>query len=768
MLENKSPQRLRIEIFGAIQGVGFRPFVYQCAIKRNLKGWVCNASSGVLIEVEGTRSALDEFLCDISCQKPSMAVIHSLKTVFLDALGYTEFEIKKSQGHTQKTTLIMPDLATCPHCLTEIFDRANRRFAYPFTNCTHCGPRYSIMNNIPYDRVFTSMQKFDMCDDCRAEFELPADRRFHAQPNACRQCGPQLELWDADGDVLAGQESALNEAVKAISAGKIVAVKGLGGFHLMVAANNAQALERLRVRKHREEKPFAVMFPSMEKVKQACWVEDIEEHWLLSPESPIVLLKKRKETIAQFVDERVAINNPYLGVMLPYTPLHHLLMQAFNLVVVATSANISDEPMCIDENEALVRLKGIADVFLVHNRPIVRPVDDSIVRVMGGRMMVLRRARGFAPLPVHLQKELPCVLAVGGHLKDTIALSIKDNVFISQHIGDLETSASLSAFENAMTSFQLFYDSTIEKLACDLHPEYLSTKTIAKMSLPTIAVQHHHAHIVSCMVENDLDGEVLGIAWDGTGYGADHTIWGGEFLKTTLSDYERVAHIACFPLPGGEKAVKEPRRSALGLLYACFGKDCFSFVDLPTLQAFSKQELDAIETMLVNDVNTPLTSSVGRLFDAVSSLLGLQQMINFEGQAAMQLEFAAEENLCEEFYDFDLGRKGDAGKCWVIGVKAMVGGVIADIRAKKEVGVIAAKFHNTLCEIVVALAKKCGLERVVLSGGCFQNKRLTEMIIFRLEVVGFKVYWHQSVPPNDGGLSLGQIVIAGSKNKKDE
>jgi hydrogenase maturation protein HypF len=833
-------QRLRVVIRGAVQGVGFRPFVYRLATEMALPGWVINSSQGVFIEVEGASAQLDEFLRRVEHEKPPRSFIQSLESSFLDPLGFTGFEIRHSEETGVKTALVLPDMATCPDCLHDVSDPTNRRYQYPFTNCTNCGPRYSIIEALPYDRPNTSMKAFALCDDCRAEYENPLDRRFHAQPNACPKCGPHLELWDREGRVLATHHDALLQAAEAIRRGQLVAMKGLGGFHLVVDARNETSVRRLRQRKHREEKPLALMAPGLESVKELCLVSAQEERLLISPESPIVLLQRRSAGVKPApTNDQVAPTalapsvapppNPSLGVMLPYTPLHHLLMRELGFPIVATSGNLSDEPICIDEHEALERLRDIADIFLVHNRPIVRHVDDSIVRVVLGREMVQRRARGYAPLPVMVKQDegrktedgpeqkpgfltqspisnpqsppstsivnrQSSILAVGAHLKNSVAITVGQNVFISQHIGDLETPQAFDAFRRVIADLSKLYDFHPTAIACDLHPDYISTHYARELAaqtdppLPVIAVQHHFAHVASCMAENDITGRALGVSWDGTGYGADGTIWGGEFLLTeSPGTFTRVGHLRTFRLPGGDKAVREPRRIALGLLYELFGDATFTKTNLPPLIDTTNAERSIIRQMLRQKLNAPVTSSAGRLFDAVAALIGLRQRVNFEGQAAMDLEFAAEAAPTEEIYDFridDLRLTTNPAlessivnhqssmtvspespipnpqSPLIIDWQPLILAIIEDAQRGVASGEIAAKFHNTLAQIIVKMAEQVGEERVVLSGGVFQNKYLLERAVRQLQAAGFHPYWHQRVPSNDGGIALGQAVVA--------
>lgn len=803
-------ERVKVILRGAVQGVGFRPFVYRLATEMNLAGWVLNSAQGLFIEAEGVRAALEEFLLRLEKEKPPAAVVHSLEFSFLDPRGYAHFEIRQSEESGKKTAVIMPDIATCPDCLREIFDPRDRRYLYPFTNCTNCGPRFTIIEALPYDRPNTVMKKFAMCLACQDEYDDPRDRRFHAQPNACPHCGPHLELWQANGKVLAKNHEALQQSANVVREGKILALKGIGGFLLMVDAGNDEAVMRLRARKQREEKPFAVMYPSLNAVKADCHVSALEERLLLSPESPIVLLV-RNFTIHD-PQSVIAPHNPYLGVMLPYSPLHHLLLRELGFPVVATSGNLSDEPICIDEHEALARLGAIADAFLVHDRPIVRHVDDSVTRVMLGRELILRRSRGYAPLPIHLNEMLPNILAVGAHLKNTIALSVASDVFLSQHIGDLETKEAHTAFQKVIADFQRLYESTPEAVVCDLHPDYLSTQHAHALKIPVIAVQHHYAHVAACMAENELQPPALGVSWDGAGFGLDGTIWGSEFLHVKNKSFERVAHFRSFKLPGGEAAIKQPRRAALGVLYEIFGTAVFERDDLIPLESFSRSELRLLQQMLEKDLNTPVTTSAGRLFDAVAALTGLRQHTAFEGQAAMELEFAIGEACTDEIYSFwiddlgfrnaefgmrnddrgmrnadlgfqnaDFGMRNDESKAIlkprsaipnpqpaiptpqspiVVDWQPMILEIMQDTQRGQAVGLISAKFHNTLVEMIIAVARAVREQKIVLSGGCFQNKYLTERAVGRLREEGFKPYWHQRVPPNDGGIALGQVMAA--------
>ena len=683
------------------------------------------------------------------------AVVQATESSRVSPEGSTGFEIYPSSDCVEKTAALLPDLATCPACVADIFDANNRRYRYPFTNCTNCGPRFSIIAALPYDRAATTMHRFAMCEACAHEYQDPSDRRFHAQPNACPACGPRLGLWNRDGVEIARTHQALVAAADAIRDGRIVAVKGLGGFHLMVDARNECAVQALRVRKRREEKPFALMAPSFEQTQEYCSASHVERRLLRSPECPIVLLPRLPGENG--IAASVAPGNPTLGVMLPGTPLHHLLLCELGFPVVATSGNLSEEPICTDEHDAVARLGEIADLFLVHDRPILRHMDDSVVREVCGRELVLRRARGFAPLPVQpleMHGKLGPVLAVGGHQKNTIAAAVGAQVFISQHIGDLETEGSYQAFQAVIGAFQSLYDFTPKTIACDLHPDYLSTQYAERSGLPLVRVQHHHAHVLACMAENQLRPPVLGIAWDGSGMGTDGTVWGGEILHVTHAGFRRVAHLRPFLLPGNAKAVREPRRVALAILYEIFGDRAFT-LDIPALRAFTPAELGPLQAMLHQRLNTPTTTSVGRLFDAFASLLNLRQVASFEGQAAMELEFALTGAKEDTSYPYVVRTQGDTlWLDWEPAVRAVLAQPAVDS------AIASARFHNTLVDMAVDVATRMGERNVVLSGGCFQNRTLTERMVSRLLGAGYRPYWHQRVPPNDGGIALGQIMAA--------
>jgi len=746
-----------------VQGVGFRPFVYNAANERGLVGWVLNETDTVRIEVQGEPAALDVFLHALRQAHPPQARIDSLdiREMPCEDGTATAFQIRTSTGTSAPRPTIPADLATCAQCLAEISNPAERRYAYPFTNCTNCGPRWSIIEQLPYDRPRTSMARFAMCPACQAEYDNPADRRFHAQPIACPRCGPMVRLLDPTGREMAAGQDALAGALGALLAGRIVALKGLGGFQLLVDATNAAAVARLRERKRRPDRPLALLLPSLEEVRRRCRVSAEEARLLCAPEAPILLLRRRSDRdAANDVTEGIAPGNPYLGVMLPYTPLHHLLSAALQRPLVCTSGNLAEEPMAITGADALQRLGPMADVLLVHNRPIVRPVDDSIVRIGPDGPQVLRRARGYAPLPIDLGFQAPTILAVGGHLKNTVALSLGRQVVLSQHIGDLDNVLSVEVFRRAIDDLLAFFRVQPEAVACDLHPDYASSRhaeaLAARWDVPLMRVQHHHAHAAACIAEHRLEGPVLGLTWDGTGYGGDGTVWGGEALVCEGARSTRVAHLRTFALPGGDRAVREPRRSALGVLYEIFGQRAAGYIG----RWFTEDELPTLLSMLGHAVHAPRTSSMGRLFDAVAAICGLFETISFEGQAAMALEYAV--YPCEDdAYPLPLLDDEPLVADW----EPLIRAVLADRAAGESVGHISARFHSALAELAATIARCSGCSQVVLSGGCFQNALLTERVRLRLLESGFNVYTHRAVPPGDGGIALGQVLLAARRMK---
>jgi len=758
---NLAVERLAISVKGVVQGVGFRPFVYQLAHSHHLSGWVTNTSGEVRIEVEGPRTNVDAFLLEMEKKTPPQAHITGVMSTRLEPCGYQDFEIKESLAEPGKYQLISPDLATCPECRAEIFDPADRRYRYPFTNCTNCGPRFTIIEDIPYDRPLTTMKIFPMCPDCRKEYEDPSNRRFHAQPNACPVCGPRLRLVDSAGRQLESQD-VIGDAGEYLKEGKIIAIRGLGGFLLACDATNELAVAELRQRKHRPAKPLAVMMEDMGEVETRCGVSPDEKDLLNSSAgAPIVLLKMKDCTD---IAPSVAPGLKYLGVMLPYTPLHHLLMSEVNRPLVMTSGNMSEEPIARDNKEALSRLGNIADYFILHNRDIFSRYDDSVTMFEAGSKRMLRRARGFAPSPVRLTSPAPQMLGVGAQEKNTFCLTRDDNAFISQHIGDMENEETFEHFEKTLDLYKTMFRVEPQLIACDMHPEYFATKwaevEASRSGLPVIKVQHHHAHVASCLAENGIDEKVIGVALDGTGFGADGKIWGGEFLVADTTDYERMAHLEYLPLAGGEAAIKKPYRVTAGYLYRLFDDQGLT-IATRCLRDVEGAEFGLIKQLVDRGLNSPVTSSAGRLFDAVSSLLGICREIKYEAQAAIELEMAAEGVETRASYPFNL--ETDSGHK-VIRLSRLFEGLIADIDAGIPVPEIAARFHNAIVDIIIRtcdiIRSERRLTKVALSGGCFMNRRLLRLSIERLSARGFEVYAHREVPTNDGGISLGQVAVA--------
>jgi hydrogenase maturation protein HypF len=745
----------RLQVNGIVQGVGFRPFVYQLALRLGLKGEVANTSSGVSIHIEGPADRLRAFETELAGKAPPLS--HIVEVISRPEIikSFSDFRITASRGGAAMATLISPDAAMCADCLREMFDPADRRYRYPFTNCTNCGPRYTIIDDIPYDRPKTSMRHFTMCAACQAEYDDPLDRRFHAQPNACPVCGPRVGLWDARRKEM-GSGDPIAAAAELIRQGKIVAVKGLGGFHLAADALNAAAVARLRQRKLREEKPFAVMSPDLDAIRAYAVVEPEDEKLLRSMQRPIVLLRKKEPGR---LAEEVAPRNPYVGAMLPYTPLHHLLLRQGFEALVMTSGNLSEEPIAIDNDDAFDRLAGIADYFLVHDRDIYLRSDDSVVRRAAGDTRFLRRSRGYVPVPVFLKHALPPILACGAELKSTVCIVKGDQAFISQHIGDLENLSTYEFFQKTVAHLQRILGVRPEVIACDLHPDYLSTRWAEEQeAIPKVRVQHHHAHIVSGMAEHRLEGAVIGVACDGTGYGPDGTVWGGEVLVADAGGFERAAHLACVPMPGSAAAIREPWRMAVSYLQDAFGAGLWG-LNLPVLREAGPDKVQLMLEMAVKRLNSPLTSSLGRLFDGVAAIAGLRSRVTYEGQAAMELEMAAAEET-GSVYDYAWE---EGAPCRILPAP-IIRGVAADVGKGLGVPAISAKFHNTLVrmfsDLCESIRRQRGLDRVVLSGGVFQNARLLTGLIPALASRGFEVYSHRLVPANDGGIALGQALIA--------
>ncbi len=754
----------RIEISGTVQGVGFRPWVYRLARSAGLSGSVRNDSRGVTIEAFGPAASIEDFVRRLEAAPPPAASIRALTSAAIPVVETPRgFSIVASARAAGRQVSIPPDLATCDDCRREIFDPADRRYRYPFTNCTNCGPRFTIVLDLPYDRPSTTMARFEMCPACRREYEDPGDRRFHAQPNACPDCGPRLELRDADASLEARDDNALRAATRALGRGRIVAVKGLGGFHLMVDARDQAAVERLRRRKHRPGKPLAVMAPDVDAVGRLCFASAPAIAALTSPQAPIALLQR---LAGAGLAPAVCADSPYCGVMLPATPLHHLLLADCGFPLVATSGNLSDEPIAIDNDEALDRLGGVADLFLLHDRPIARHADDSIVWLPDAEPRALRRARGFAPGAIELDRELPAVLALGAHLKNTVALGHGRRVFLSQHIGDMETPQAVAAFERVIADLQRMLGVTADTLAHDLHPDYVSTgwaRRAAETGLDAVAVQHHHAHLAACLADNGEPGPALGVIWDGTGYGPDQTIWGGEFLLGDAAGCDRVAHLRPFLLPGGEAAVREPRRVALALLWQLLGAEALERDELAPIAHLPAKTRPILGRMLERAVSSPATTSAGRLFDGVASLLGLRHEVSFEGQAAMALEAVADPSVADA-YPLPVVD----GPPLVLDWRPTVEALLAERKRGIHVAVAAARFHNALAAGATEVASRIGVEKVALSGGCFQNCLLTDRLAGGLAAAGLRPLLHRQVPPNDGGISFGQVAVAAARRERTE
>jgi hydrogenase maturation protein HypF len=759
--------RRRICLRGIVQGVGFRPFVFTLAENIGIRGFILNSSSGVTIEAEGPAAAMDEFVRSLH-HPPPLAHIEEVTTADLYPLGDEVFEIKESLQTDGEFALISPDVATCDDCLRDIDDPENRRFGYPFTNCTNCGPRYTIIQDIPYDRPMTTMSGFRMCADCEAEYHDPANRRFHAQPNACPVCGPAVALaksgttFPAKDAYASGQKSSeiFREARRLLSDGAIVAIKGLGGFQLACDAANEATVRELRRRKKRSDKPFALMARDIADVEKLCVVSDADRELLLGPQRPIVILKRRAD--AKVAADLAPGNNTF-GVMLAYTPLHCLIFadrpgdpSEFTALVM-TSGNISDEPIVTSNEEAWQRLGKIADWFLLHNRGIYMRVDEAVARTFERRPRVLRRSRAYAPYPFDLGSDCTELLACGAELKNTFCLTKGHYAILSQHIGDLENYETLEFFKETLANLKKLFRVEPQAVAHDLHPRYMSSRFAAELSLPKIAVQHHHAHVASCMADNRIRDKVIGIAFDGTGYGTDGQIWGGEVLLADFRNFERRAHLRYIPLPGGDAAVRQTWRSGLSWLRESFGTQLPT--DISLFQKTPAREIELVSRMITRGINTVRTSSCGRLFDAVASIIGLRHEVTFEGQAAIELEIAAQAGI-EGVYSFDI----DSSEPAQIDMRPAIREIMRDVQNNQPMGVIAARFHNTIAAMIAEMCQRIRasekLNRVCLTGGTFQNLYLLEHAVTLLRKLRFEVFIHSAVPPNDGGIALGQAVIA--------
>jgi len=775
-----------ISVRGIVQGVGFRPFVYGLAVKHRLKGWVYNTSEDVRIEVEGAAEAIKQFEREIETKAPPLAYIENVTIEYHPPHRYKNFEIRHSQAQEGKYQLISPDVATCQACLGELLNPEDRRYRYPFTNCTNCGPRFTIIENMPYDRPKTTMRYFQMCPQCQAEYDNPLDRRFHAQPNACPKCGPQVQLVDNQGNLVT-ESNPIAAASQLLKEGKVVAIKGLGGFLLACDATDDNTVKILRQRKKRPSKPLAIMVSTVEEAKRHCHVSPEEENLLTSPQSPIVLMRWRK---GSSVSRKVAPNLRFLGIMLPYTPLHHILLRDTGLPLVMTSGNLSEEPIARDNYEALRRLSGIADYFLIHNRDIYSRYDDSVAIVERGTSQLIRRARSYAPYPIRLPFKTRQVLGCGAEEKNTFCLTKDNYAFLSQHIGDMENMETLEHFDSTISLYKRLFNIEPEIVAHDFHPDYLATKyarELGESGMKLVPVQHHHAHIASCLADNGVDFQVIGVAFDGTGMGADGNIWGGEFLVADYRNYKRVGHLEYLPLPGGDAAIKRPRRTAIGYILTLLGENALNAViaseakqsQLASNGQVGEVEIEVIKRQIERKINSPLTSSMGRLFDAISALLGIRGEIDYEGQAAVELEMDAyssviarpvpsgarelDEAICDAQESYPYHIVEDEG-IRVVHLRDLLSAVIEDLHQGISKGRISVKFHNTVArminEMCHLIADETGITKVALSGGVFQNRLLLRKTVSLLESSGFQVFTHRQVPCNDGGISLGQAVIA--------
>ena len=761
-------RKARVHITGIVQGVGFRPFVYGLAVRYDLKGWVRNSSAGVDIEIDGAIEILQAFIEVLKTELPPLARVDSLDISFVDPGLFTTFEIIDSETVEGAFQPISPDVCICPDCLQELLNPEDRRYHYPFINCTNCGPRFTIITDIPYDRPNTTMAPFEMCPDCAKEYRDPLNRRFHAQPVACPLCGPHVWL-ESDDDaeknlILAEGDTAIIKAQQLLKQGKIIAIKGLGGFHLACDATNEEAVSELRQRKLRVDKPFALIMPDLITIREYCIVGDAERDLLESRQRPIVLLEKK---LGSRIAASVAPNQLTLGVMLPYTPLHYLLVTGDDQVakvLVMTSGNLSEEPIVTDNDEARKSLAGLADAFLMNNRDIYTRCDDSVVRVNENKIYPLRRSRGYAPDSLRLPLDGPSTLATGGELKNTFCITRESYAFLSHHIGDMENYETLRSFEEGIYRFERLFRIQPEVISYDLHPNYLSTRYAQERAerdnLPAFGIQHHHAHIAACMADNGLRGDhpVIGVAFDGTGYGSDGAIWGGEFLLADYSSYQRRYHLAYFPLPGGDAAIKRPGRTALALLWA-LGVEWEP--NLAPWAGMSAKERDVLHVQLERGLNTLQTSSIGRLFDAAAALAGIRQEVNYEAQAA--IEFETQLNQTEsEAYRFEI--QDDT-----IGVRLAISDLLKDVRRGVATPVISARFHNGMAmmvrDVCDQIRAESGANEVALSGGVWQNMALLKRTIDELRKASFTVYIHRQIPTNDGGLSLGQAVIGATLYK---
>ncbi|MEA2083315.1 MAG: carbamoyltransferase HypF [Thermodesulfobacteriota bacterium] len=748
--------RLKATVHGVVQGVGFRPFIYNLAREKELCGYVSNTSAGVDIEVEGEPEQIDRFFKEIEAAALPLARIRSIQKTPLNPFNYQNFAIRKSISLSHGASLIPPDICVCEDCLREMLDPGDRRYGYPFINCTNCGPRYTIISDMPYDRRHTCMKDFMMCGDCLKEYNDPSGRRFHAQPNACPACGPRISLCDGEFKPVETRDP-ISKSGQLLKEGHILAIKGLGGFHLSVDAENNEAVIKLRSRKHREEKPLALMSYDLTQIRKYAHVGPAEEALLTSSERPIVILKKKEPNS---ISPEISPRNKNFGVMLPYTPVHYLLLNTGLPALVMTSGNPAGEPIAIGNDEAFERLGHVADYFLIHDRDIYVRSDDSIAQKISGRTRLIRRSRGYVPEPISLKKKFPQILACGAESKNTVCLTKGKYAFVSRHIGDLRSLESCRFFQMTIQHLKKIFDIAPVTIAYDLHPDYLSTLyALEQTDMKKIGVQHHHAHIVSCMTEHGIDGPVIGLAFDGAGYGTDGRIWGGEALLAHAGHFTRTAHLEYVHMPGGAAAVKEPWRMAVSYLRHTFGDGLWD-LDLPLFRNMGEKKIEIILKMMEKGINCPETSSLGRLFDGIAAILGIRYQAAYEGQAAVELEMAIKE-AGEDSYPYEWQKEKQSH---LISLAPIIRGVVNDIRQGKRISSISHRFHLTLirlfADLCTQLGQETGVDRVVLSGGVFQNKTLLTGLEEALKKKGFCVFSHARVPANDGGISLGQAAIS--------
>lgn len=746
---------VQVQVTGIVQGVGFRPFIYKKACEYGLGGNVFNTVEGVTIRVSGESDMLDLLADSIEKEAPPAAVIDKITVSAIPPFESGRFEITGSEASGEREVLVSPDLGTCDECVSELFDQVDRRYGYPFINCTNCGPRFTIIERTPYDREYTSMAPFQMCGDCRSEYEDPSSRRFHAQPNACSRCGPRLKLVTREGDEVPGDPVSVTAGL--LSGGEIVAIKGLGGFHLACDATSDEVVRELRLRKNRYGKPLAVMVRDIEQAMEYCSVSEKEKALMLSPRRPVVLVEEKE---GSKLSRQVAAGLRHQGLFSPYTPLHHLLMHKLDVPLIMTSGNISGEPIATADEEAQIRLGGIADYFLMNNREILVRYDDSVTRIFRGGDYPVRRSRGYAPYPLSVSPPAPVeVLALGPELKNTFCLLRENKAFVGQHIGDMDNALAVDHFEEALETMIRLFSLKPEVVCCDLHPEYVTTQMASDYGLPVVGVQHHHAHIASCMADNGAHGSVIGVAWDGTGYGEDGTVWGGEFLLCDGADYRRLAHLYNYMMPGSDLCIYRIYRMAAGVLNGLFEDPQAAVLRLGEIVDIDSREAGAIAFQITEGVNTPLTSSAGRLFDAAAVFTGLRQTVDYDGQAACELEACAVDTALHYPFEID-----SSVSPWIIDTRDVFRRLMSDVDAGVDVSLIAGKFHRTLAAVISQtcglLSDETGVNRVALSGGVFQNLLLTGMVVDMLEDRGLEVLLHRRVPCNDGGISLGQAVIA--------